>query len=208
MTTYFLNQLKVAHEQGVFAGFIRKSAASGELYVAIPQLRGLDQVPQDPRWHPEGDVWTHTLLVIENLPPDATFAMALSALFHDIGKAKTTIIKECGRISAHGHEGVSEKISIEILDNLGADESLREKVAFLVRHHMTAHNKDANMRTLRRLIREGGPELVDQLLQHGVADVASGSRDFTDCHRLRVLFNNLVAQTASFSSNNRSRPFG
>jgi poly(A) polymerase len=58
----------------------------------IPALEGLSKVPQDPRWHPEGDVWTHTLLVIENLPPNATFTMSLSALFHDVGKATTTVI--------------------------------------------------------------------------------------------------------------------
>ena len=68
-----------------------------------------------------------------------------------------------------GHEGVSEQISHVILDALGADEQLKKEVLFLVRHHMTAHNKDANARTLRRLVLEGGRELVDQLLQHGVA---------------------------------------
>lgn len=187
----YLNELKAAHEKGKFASFIRESAASGELFEVLPQLRGLDQVKQNPRWHPEGDVWTHTLLVIENLPANASFAMSLSALFHDTGKASKTVISETGHISAHGHEGVSEKIALEILDFLGADEQLTKEVAFIVRHHMTAHNKDANARTLRRLIREGGHELVDQLLQHGVADVASGCRDFTDCHRLRELFTQL-----------------
>ena len=56
---------------------------------------------------------------------------------------------------------------------------------------MTAHNKDANAKTLRRLVREGGRELVDQLLQHGVADVSGGCREFKDCERLRNLFDNL-----------------
>lgn len=191
MTASFLDQLRAAHEKGYFAAFIGETAESGMLFNAIPQLRGLDQVPQDPRWHPEGDVWTHTLLVIQNLPADATFAMSLAALLHDVGKASTTVVLDTGAISARGHEGVSEKISHVILDALGADEQLKKEVTFLVRHHMTAHNKDANARTLRRLVLEGGRELVDQLLQHGVADVSGGCRDFTDCERLRNLFDHL-----------------
>jgi hypothetical protein len=187
----YFKKLEDAHEKREFPAFIRDTAASGELFNVLPHFDGLDQVPQDPRWHPEGDVWTHTLLVLENLPSNASFAMSLSDLFHDIGKAATTVIQECGRITAYGHEGVSAKIALEILDLLGADEELKNDVSFIVRHHMTAHCKDANKRTLRRLIREGGRELVDQLLQHGVADVASGCRDFTDCQRLREIFNQL-----------------
>lgn len=187
----FLHQLRTAHEQGRFADFIREAAQSGILFEAMPQLRGLDKVAQDPRWHPEGDVWTHTLLVIQNLPAHATFALSLAALLHDVGKASTSVVLESGAITAHGHEEVSDQISHEILEALGAEDQLKKEVRFLVRHHMTAHNKDANAKTLRRLVLEGGRELVDQLLQHGVADVSGGCRDFTDCERLRHLFDHL-----------------
>ncbi len=191
MNKEFLIKLQKAHEQGTFAAFVKSSAASEELFEILPQLRGLDKVPQNPRWHPEGDVWVHTLLVLDNLPKNATFAMALAALFHDTGKAATTVIRENGAITAYGHEGVSEKIAIEILDSLNADAELKSEVAFLVRYHMVAHSKDAKKKTLIRLIREGSRRLVDQLLQHGVADVASGCKDFTECDRLRLLFNEI-----------------
>jgi hypothetical protein len=194
MNFSFLKRLEAAHEQNSFAKFIRDSAKTSELFEILPQLRGLDQIPQDPRWHPEGDVWTHTLLVIENLPGNATFAMALAALFHDIGKASTTVLRETGRITAYGHENVSEKIAHEILDNLGADPQLKKEVLFLIRNHMIAHSKDAKAKTLRKLILEGGTELVNNLLLHGVADVAGGCRDFTECERLRHLFDNLIIQ--------------
>jgi hypothetical protein len=191
MSTPFLNQLQKAHETGSFAAFIKESAASGQLFSIIPALKGLNLIPQNPRWHPEGDVWTHTLLVIENLPPHATFAMALSALLHDVGKATTTVIHETGRITAHGHENDSKKIASEILTELGADSKLKEDVLFLVYRHMIAHSKDANIKTLNRLINEGGIDLVDQLLLHGVADVKGGCGDLTDCIRLRELFETL-----------------
>ena len=190
----FFNQLQTAHAQGIFAQFIKDCATSGELFEHIPELIGLDKVQQNPQWHPEGDVWTHTLLVIENLPSNATFAMALSALFHDVGKAHTTVIDETGRITAHGHENVSKKIAGQILDDFGADATLKEAVVFLVARHMLAHSKDTNIKTLRRLILEAGPELVDQLLLHGVADVKAGCCDFTHCNRLRELFDTMEKQ--------------
>lgn len=187
----FLNQLQRAHEQGRFALFIKETAASGELFTHIPALKGLDQVQQNPRWHPEGDVWVHTLLVVENLPPEATFAMALSALFHDTGKKYTTVIQEDGRITAREHENVSRKIASEILDDLGADPKLKEEVLFLVYRHMLAHSSETKEKTLQKLILESSRELVDQLLQHGVADVKGGSGDFTECIRLRKIFDNI-----------------
>jgi hypothetical protein len=191
MNSNFFNQLQKAHEEDTFAKFIQDSAISGELFNILPPLKGLSQIPQDPRWHPEGDVWTHTLLVIENLPSNATFALTLSALFHDVGKATTTVIQETGRITAYGHENVSKKIANEMLDILGADRDLKKQVLFLVGRHMIAHSKDANIKTLRRLVLEAGSDLVDQLLLHGVADVKAGCRDFTDCVRLRELFDNM-----------------
>ena len=191
MSSNFFKRLQAEHAQGSFAKFIRDSAASGELFEVLPQLEKLDQVQQDPRWHPEGDVWTHTLLVIESLPVNATFAMALSALFHDVGKLKTTVIREDGRITAYGHESVSRKIANEMLDILGADPELKREVLFLVFRHMIAHSKETNKKTLHRLIMEGGYELVDQLLWHGYADVKGGCGDFSNCIRLRELFESI-----------------
>lgn len=188
---YFLSQLQAAHSQGGFAAFIKASAASGELFNIIPALKDLDLVPQNPLYHPEGDVWVHTLLVVENLPPNATFAMALAALFHDTGKKYTTVIQDDGRITARGHEAVSRKIASEVLDDLGADAKLKEEVLFLVYRHMLAHSKDTKEKTLQKLIDESSLELVDQLLLHGVADVKSGCCDFTECIRLRELFDGI-----------------
>lgn len=192
MNNIFLTQLQKAHEQGTFAQFIKDATVTGELFNMIPALEGLNKVPQDPRWHPEGDVWTHTLLVIENLPTNATFAMSLSALFHDVGKARATVIHETGRITAHGHENESKKITSKILDDLGVDSKLKEEVLFLVFRHMLAHSKDTTIKTLRRLVLEAGSNLVEQLLLHGVADVKGGCRDLTNCIRIRKLFDSMA----------------
>lgn len=187
----FFNQLQKAHDAGTFLTFIQKSADTGQLFTIFPELKNLNQVPQNPLYHPEGDVWTHTLLVVENLPANATFAMALSALFHDIGKATKTVIHEDGRITAHGHENASKRIAERMLDGLGANENLKKEVLFLVGRHMLAHSKDTKLKTLQKLVDEAGYDLVDQLLLHGVADVKSGCKDFTECIRLRELFDNM-----------------
>lgn len=188
---HFLYLLQTAHANGIFSQFIKDNAKSGVLFEILVDLQGLDKIEQDPRWHPEGDVWTHTLLVIENLPENATFSMSLCALFHDVGKATTTKILENGRITAFGHENASKKIADKMLDILGAEDQLKQEVLFLVARHMIAHSKDANIKTLKRLIKEASFDLVDQLLLHGVADVKGGSNDLTDCNRLRSLFNTL-----------------
>lgn len=184
----FLHHLQTAHEQGRFLAFIKETHVSGELFQAIPELKDMDKVEQDPRWHPEGDAWTHTLLVIGNLPENAPFAMALAALLHDVGKKYTSVKQEDGRISARGHEQVSRKLASIALDELGADLKLKEEVLFLVYRHMLAHSKDTKEKTLRQLIQESSVEMVDLLLMHGVADVKGGSGDLTECIRLREIF--------------------
>lgn len=186
-----LQRLKDAHARNEFHAFVVDLVETGELFEVLPQMEGLNAVQQDPRWHPEGDVLTHTLLVVANLPPDATFAMSLAALFHDVGKLTETVLEADGRVTAHGHEDVSAEVADVMLALLGADDTLRQEVLFLVRHHMTAHAKQANAKTLRRLVREGGKQLVDDLLRLGVADAAGGGQRFEPCVRLRELFDNL-----------------
>jgi hypothetical protein len=58
-------------------------------------------VPQPPEFHPEGDVWTHTLLLLENLPAAPPLALALAALLHDVGKPPTFTVTD--RIRFNGH---------------------------------------------------------------------------------------------------------
>jgi tRNA nucleotidyltransferase (CCA-adding enzyme) len=84
----------------------------GMLPTLAPQLVPLADTPQDPDWHPEGDVWVHTLQVVDEAAPLAAelepdrprqLAVMLGALCHDLGKATTTRFEE-GRIRSRGHE--------------------------------------------------------------------------------------------------------
>ncbi|HCX28534.1 MAG TPA: hypothetical protein DHU55_01980 [Blastocatellia bacterium] len=123
--------------------WLRKLRAIDQLF---PEIKSLSDVPQDPEWHPEGDVFVHTLLVtdrarelIEDLPYAKQVTVMLAALAHDFGKPATTEFLE-GRWRSRGHEeaGVAptksflDRLSIHTLD--GYD--VRGQVIALVREHL------------------------------------------------------------------------
>jgi tRNA nucleotidyltransferase (CCA-adding enzyme) len=112
----------------------------------FPEIKALEGVPQDPEWHPEGDVFVHTKLVvdhahdlIEELPYGKQVTVMLAALAHDFGKPATTEFIE-GRYRSRGHEeaGVAptqsflERLNIHTLS--GYD--VRAQVIALVREHL------------------------------------------------------------------------
>ena len=100
---------------------------------------------QDAGWHAEGDVWTHTVMVIrelERLPEwpsldrDSRLKLLFTALFHDSGKPLTTIIDpETGRTRSPKHSVVGMEIGRTVMRNLGCDLAFREDVCQLVRYH-------------------------------------------------------------------------
>ncbi|MCA8986230.1 MAG: AAA family ATPase [Planctomycetaceae bacterium] len=111
---------------------------------------------QDDEWHSEGDVWTHTKLVLEEIKrmreeggkdgpySDSTFILqpsdfillVFTALFHDVAKPLTTEVDpETGRIRTHGHAVKGELVARAILRDLGCDLATREMIAGLVRYH-------------------------------------------------------------------------
>ncbi len=119
----------------------------------IPVLRDwfarMEKTPQDPRWHGEGDVWTHTGLVCEALAGLAAFralpeeerrALALAALLHDVGKVRCTREAEGQWVSPH-HGRVGAQLVRSLLwrefalCGTGPAQRLREAVCLLVRHH-------------------------------------------------------------------------
>jgi tRNA nucleotidyltransferase (CCA-adding enzyme) len=112
----------------------------------LPELLPLVNCPQEPEWHPEGDVWIHTLMVvdqartrIDDLPRAGQIAVMLGALCHDLGKPPTTATID-GRIRSLGHEEAGVRPAIAVLDRLnvhaidGVD--VRREVLGIVANHL------------------------------------------------------------------------
>ena len=150
-----------------------------------PELAALVGCEQDARWHPEGDVWEHTLLALDaavgrrNGTRDDDLAVALAVLCHDFGKAVTTVHDDDGRIRSSGHEVVGEELAGAFLRRMWSEVSLLDIVLRLVREHMCPMGliiNDASDKAIRRLsLRVGGR--MDLLLRVVECDmVASAGR--------------------------------
>jgi len=147
---------------------------------AYPELRALSGCPQDAEWHPEGDVWTHTLLVCDHaahiaardgLAPAERATLALAALCHDLGKPATTLTDEAGRVRSPGHAERTDDVEA-LLGRFGASRRLVERVVALCRHHLAHTSFAGSKRHVRRLARalgEGG-ETIEMLARVVEAD--------------------------------------
>ncbi|MEI6234823.1 MAG: CCA tRNA nucleotidyltransferase [Planctomycetota bacterium] len=142
---------------------------AGLLKHILPEIDSLAGVQQPPQFHPEGDVWTHTLMLLEQLE-NAPLALALGALFHDVGKPQTFTITD--RIRFNEHEHVGARMTEDIMERLKYPREMIDRVVTLVHQHMTF--KDAsNMRpsTLKRFLRQ--PHFEDHLALHKLDCLAS-----------------------------------
>jgi tRNA nucleotidyltransferase (CCA-adding enzyme) len=112
----------------------------------FPEIKALIDVPQDPEWHPEGDVFVHSLLVvdrarelIEDLPYPKQVTVMLAALCHDFGKPATTEFVD-GRLRSRGHEEAGVEPTLSFLDQLNIHTldgyDVRAQVVALVRDHL------------------------------------------------------------------------
>src|SRR5262249_21648853 len=111
---------------------------SGLLSVVLPEIAGLKGVQQPPEYHPEGDEWTHTLLMLQGLPAGCPGALAWGVLLHDVGKPATfRPAQQTGdRIRFDGHVEVGMAMARSVLDRLRFSNEEREQIVALVEHHM------------------------------------------------------------------------
>ncbi|MGO8718800.1 MAG: CCA tRNA nucleotidyltransferase [Acidobacteriaceae bacterium] len=98
----------------------------------IPRMRGVEQPPQ---YHPEGDVWIHTRMLLEQLPPGCSATLAWGALLHDVGKPATFRVAP-DRIRFDGHVEVGVRMAEEICHRLRMSNSDTDQIAALVANHM------------------------------------------------------------------------
>ena len=104
---------------------------------------------QSPKWHPEGNVFNHIKIVYERSMESEDMDLLITALFHDLGKVKTTELNKKGDWSAYGHEYVSAKIVEEHKNWITGMGANWKNVLFLVKEHMRIKYLD-NMRKTKR----------------------------------------------------------
>lgn len=136
-----------------------------------PELECLIDLPQDPEYHPEGDVFTHTLLACdhaseiagrEGLGPEDTCVLVLSALCHDLGKQTTTYINEDNRVVSPGH-AQETYLTEDFLNRTGTPNKIKDRVIELVREHM-AHLNGTSNKVVRRLLSRLEHNSIDMLM--------------------------------------------
>jgi len=138
-----------------------------ELY---PELEALIDCPQDPSWHPEGDVWGHTCQVVDQAAlitsryqqsSDIRELMLFSALCHDLGKPPCTFTDEKGVIRSPGHSKEGKVHASSLLKRIGAPKRIEQFILPLVQEHMTHLHGDPTPRAIRHLASRLDPANIE-----------------------------------------------
>jgi tRNA nucleotidyltransferase (CCA-adding enzyme) len=128
----------------------------------FPELAAMVGVPQDPEWHPEGTVWEHTLMVVDEAAAlrtgerEADLVLMFGALCHDLGKPATTVV-EGGRVRSPDHESQGLAPTRAFLHRLRANHDLVDQVCALVANHLAPAQftqGGATLKAYRRLARK------------------------------------------------------
>ncbi len=171
--------VRILTEGGARRGF-EMLDESGLLQVILPEIAAMKGVEQPPEFHPEGDVWTHTLLLLEQLD-HPTPTLALGALLHDVGKPPTFHVAERIRFDGHVEEGVA--LAHGILNRLRFSREEAEQVEALVANHMRFKDvQQMKESTLKRFLRM--PAFNEHLELHRL-DVLSSNRRLENYEFLR-----------------------
>ena len=144
---------------------------SGLLPHVLPEISAMKGVEQPPQFHPEGDVFVHTLMLLDNLPQPCSLTLAWGALLHDVGKPATFRVAP-DRIRFDNHVEVGEKIAGEICKRLRFSADDEEQILALVGNHMRfGHVSRMKESTLKKFLRM--PRFEEHMALHRADSLAS-----------------------------------
>jgi poly(A) polymerase len=149
---------------------------TGLLLQVLPEVFAMKDVPQPPQYHPEGDVWIHTRIMLEGLPAGVSPSLAWGVLLHDVGKPPTfRPASETGdRIRFDGHVDVGVRMAGEICRRLRFSNEETEQILALVKNHMRFKDVETmRTSTLKRFVRQ--PHFDEHLALHRL-DCLSSNR--------------------------------
>jgi poly(A) polymerase len=163
---------RILTERGARKGF-ELLDSTGLLKVLLPEIEAMKGVEQSPDYHPEGDVFQHTMLLLDHLQ-SPTEALAYGCLLHDVAKPLCAR-RDGDRLTFYGHTEKGAEIAEEILKRLKRSRATWERVVYLVRNHLR-HTQAPKMRlsTLKRFL---GEENIDELLELTRIDALAANGD-------------------------------
>ena len=109
---------------------------SGLLRAVLPELDAMKGCLQPEQFHPEGDVFQHTRLMLEMLPAEVSLPLVLSVLFHDVAKPVTATVDETGRIRFNEHDRIGAEMTEAIMERLRFSRAEIDATVEMVRQHM------------------------------------------------------------------------
>jgi len=146
---------------------------SGLLKILLPEIEALKGIWQSPDYHPEGDVFKHTMLLLNHMQaPSET--LAYGCLLHDVAKP-LCFKREGDRVTFYGHTDKGAIMAEDILKRLKRGRAVWERVSYLVHNHLRhVQAPDMRLSTLKRFLREDG---IEELLELTRIDALSSSGD-------------------------------
>lgn len=177
-----------------------------------PELERLIGCKQTPKWHPEGDVWNHTLLVVDESVKlhsgnqEDDLVLSLAALCHDFGKPMTSVLNQEGNITSYNHDIKGEKPANSFIARIWKKADLAPKVTRLVVNHMKPiHYIDMNAtdRAFRRLSVSAGR--LDLLGKLALCDLL-GSAPNENTRQEKVRLMDIFAERANSLSISKEAP--
>lgn len=153
-----------AKKPSIFFESVRKIGILGKIFSPMDKLIGVEQ---NPKWHPEGDVWIHTMMVLDEAAKyreksNYPMALMLSAVCHDLGKITTTRHLN-GKIVSYNHENELH-LTKKFLKNITNNNDLTHSVLILVKSHMRPNvlaKNNSSDKAVRKLIVETSSKLVN-----------------------------------------------
>lgn len=137
------------------------------MQAVLPEILALKGVEQPPQWHPEGDVFVHTRLMLSLLPEQASLPLVLAVLLHDIAKPATFTVDATGRIRFNGHDKLGAQMTDEILHRLKFPNHVIHPTVEAVETHMIFKDvQKMRESTLKRFMAR--PHFSDELELHRV----------------------------------------
>ncbi|MDF2879554.1 MAG: cca [Clostridiaceae bacterium] len=173
----------------------------GVIKSTFPELYEMINCPQNPKYHPEGDVWNHTMLVLDKASKlkdsslDSEIFM-LSALLHDIGKPKSTQIID-DKITSNGHEKIGVEIAKSLLERITNDKRIIEGVLNIIENHMipvSLFNGKASDKAIRKFSLKTN---IDNILLFMQADFSGKAEQEKEINEILMWFKSKLVETGA-----------